>query len=119
MRLLCILAALVCLILFGFLLTHGGVYVQTYGVTPDDGARFVARRAAPMFAGLAVLLWLARDLPKGTARDAICSAMAVIWAGIACTGIYEYVVGVATAPILLAAVAELGIALAFMAVRRA
>ena len=46
-----------------------------------------------MFAGLAVLLWLVRDLPKGTARDAISSAMAVMWTGIACTGIYEYVAG--------------------------
>ena len=119
MRILCILAALVCLILFALLLTNGGMYVETYGVAADDGARFMARRAAPMFVGLAVLLWLVRDLPKGTARDAICSAMAVIFAGIACTGIYEYLVGVAAAPILLAAVAELGIALAFVVVRRA
>lgn len=119
MRILCVLAALVCLILFALLLTNGGMYVETYGVAADNGARFVARRAAPMFAGLAVLLWLVRDLPKGTARDAICSAMAVMWTGIACTGMYEYVAGVATAPILWAAVAELGIALAFLVLRRA
>lgn len=119
MRILCILTALFCLILFILLLTNGGIYVETYGVAADGGARFVARRAAPMFAGLAVLLWLVRDLPKGTLRDAVCSAMAVMWAGIACTGIYEYFMGVAAATILLAAVAELGIALGFMILRRA
>ena len=32
MRILCILAAIVCLILFALLLTNGGMYVETYGV---------------------------------------------------------------------------------------
>lgn len=36
-------------------------YVSLYGVVADDGAIFMVRRASPMFAGLAVLLWLAKD----------------------------------------------------------
>lgn len=118
MRILCILTAIFCLALFLLLLTSGGFYARTYGVTADLGAVFISRRASPMFLGLAVVLWMARDLPQGTARDAICIGMAVTWAGIAVTGLYDYATGVARFPIALAAVAETGLALAFLAVRR-
>lgn len=119
MRFLFTLTAICCLALFGLLLTSGAFYAETYGVTGDDGAVFISRRASPMFLGLAVLLWMSRDLPPGAARDAICSGMAVMWAGIAVTGLYEYATGFARFPIVLAAIAELGLAVAFVVLRRA
>lgn len=119
MRGLFIFTAFCCLALFLLLVSSGGYYAETYGVTGDAGAVFISRRASPMFLGLAALLWMARDLPRGPGRDAICIGMAVMWAGIAVTGVYEFATGVAKPAILLAAVAETGLALGFVVLRRA
>jgi hypothetical protein len=110
--------ALANLALFGVLLVNGAGYLQAFGLAADAGGLFVAQRAAPVFAGLAVLLWLARDLPAGTGRDAVAISMAVIWAGIALTGVVDYLRGQAGAPILLAAAAEVVAAALFLIARR-
>ncbi|MBQ2261019.1 MAG: hypothetical protein II336_06600 [Loktanella sp.] len=117
-RILASVTALACLALCGMLLVNGAQYVATFAITPDQGARFVARRAAPVFAGLAVILWLLRDLPAGTARDGLCYGMAVLWWGIAATGINEYFSGQAGGAILIAAGVELVAGLAFVIARR-
>ncbi|WP_458790596.1 hypothetical protein [Yoonia sp. MH D7] len=75
--------------------------------------RFMVRRAAPMFAGLAVLLWLVRGAKRTPERSAISWAMVVIFAGIGVMGIFEFWQGTADARILAAAAAEFGIALLF------
>jgi hypothetical protein len=110
--------AVVFLALFVILLVAGRAYVTTYGVTPGDGAAFLARRAAPLFAGLAVILWMLRDLPVGAARDGICYGLALIWFGIAATGIFAFASGQASGTILIAATAEVIGGLVFLIVRR-
>ncbi len=112
-RLTCVLGAVLCVALFPLLLINAGFYVDTYGVAADTGAAFMGRRASPMFLGLAVLLWMVRDLDPGPARDAVCASMVVIWAGIAITGLYELMIGTAGPLIAGAAVVELGFAVAF------
>lgn len=113
-RVVCILCALLCLALFPVLLFASGLYVESYGIGADAGAGFLGRRASPMFAGLAVLLWLARDLEPGRARDAVCFGMAIMWTGIALTGLYELAFGAALNTIGIAAIVELGFAAAFL-----
>ncbi|WP_019955081.1 hypothetical protein [Yoonia vestfoldensis] len=110
--------AVVFLVLFVILLVAGRAYVTTYGVAPSDGADFLARRAAPLFAGLAVMLWLLRGLPVGTARDGVCYGLATVWFGIAATGVYEFTMGQAEATILIAATAEVIGGAVFVLVRR-
>ncbi|MFN3663096.1 hypothetical protein [Yoonia sp.] len=110
--------ALGCLALCGMLFVNGGQYAATFGIAPDQGAGFVARRAAPVFAGLAVMLWLLRDLPKGSARDGLCIGMVVLWWGIAASGIAEYVTGQAGSTILIAAMVEVIVGLVFVIARR-
>ncbi len=110
--------AVVFLALFAILLVAGRSYVTTYGVAPSEGADFLARRAAPMFAGLAVMLWLLRDLPVGSARDGFCYGLATLWFGIAATGVYEFSMGQAGATILIAAFAEVIVGAVFLLVRR-
>lgn len=112
------ITAAVFLALFVILLVAGRAYVTTYGVAPGEGSAFLARRAAPLFAGLAVTLWLLRDLPVGTARDGLCYGLAVIWFGIAATGVYEFGTGQAGAAILIAAAAEVVGGLVFLVLRR-
>lgn len=117
-RTLALLTAMACLGLCYILFAQGGTYVATFAIAPDQGADFVARRAAPVFAGLAVLLWLARDLPVGPGRDAICTGMAALWLGIAATGIMDFASGEAGSAILIAAAVEVSAALAFWIARR-
>lgn len=117
-RIVAIVTAVACLGLFAVLFGNGASYVATFAIQPDQGAGFVARRAAPVFAGLAVILWVLRDLPVGTARDGICLGMVVLWLGIAATGVYEYTSGQAGGAILIASAVELLAALAFWVARR-
>ncbi len=117
-QLVAVLTALAFVALFVILLVNSAGYIGTYGLAPDAGADFMARRAAPMFIGLAVLLWWLRDLPAGTARDGVCFGMAALWCGIAVTGLYEFVRGQAGFAIVIAAAAELLAAAAFLWVRK-
>ena len=117
-RIVALVTALACLALCVILFARGGQYVATFAISPDQGAGFVARRAAPVFAGLAVMLWMLRDVPFGVARDGICTGMVVLWLGIAATGISEYVRGQAGAAILIAAAVEVLGAAAFWFARR-
>lgn len=112
-RLAASLTAIVCVILFPILLLAGSSYLATYGVSADGAAVFMARRAAPTLLGLGVLLWLARGAEPSAIRKAISIGVIVTFAGIAATGIYEYVLGIAHWVILVAAFGELIIASVF------
>jgi len=105
------------LILFVLLAFLPATYVATYGVEGDAGAIFMGRRASPMFLGLALLMWQVRDAPASSLRSTICWAMAVLFAGIAVTGIIEYLNGTAGAVILISALGELIVAALFVGVR--
>ncbi len=102
-----ILAAAVCAVLFVVLLVSPATYVGTYGVVADAGADFMVRRASPMFAGLALLLWFARDATPSVLRTGVTASVALTFAGIALTGISAFQGGVASAMILVAAFGEL------------
>lgn len=117
-RIAAVITSVIFVALCVILLVAGRAYVTTYGVAPSEGATFLARRAAPLFAGLAVMLWLLRDLPVGTARDGLCYGLAVIWFGIAATGVYEFSTGQAGPAILIAAAAEVIGGLVFLVLRR-
>ncbi|MFT5066300.1 MAG: hypothetical protein ACJAXK_001334 [Yoonia sp.] len=114
-----ILTVIVCAVLFALLLLSPESYVGTYGVTDDAGAVFMVRRAAPMFLGFAVMLWFARDAGQSRVRDALCWGIAVAFTGVALTGMFEYMRGVANAVILAAATGELLIAALFLRATKA
>lgn len=95
-----------------------GAYVENYGVPADDGAVFLGRRASPMFLGLALMLWMARDATAGTARTGVCVGVACMWIGIGMTGLFEFARGAASISIVVAAVGEFFLAgLLLLAVR--
>lgn len=112
-RLVTIAVSLICGLLFLLLLFFPATYVQNYGVPADNGAIFMVRRASPMFAGLALLLWLVRGAKRFPERNAICWAMIVVFAGIGVVSVFEYMASVADGRILIAAFGEFGIAVLF------
>jgi hypothetical protein len=117
-RAISVFAAAVCAALFLLLLLDPGRYVETYGVASDAGAVFMGRRASPMFLGLAVTLWLARNAPQSALRMAVCYGVAATFLGIAATGLFEFARGQATGLIAIAAAAEMAIAAVFLVAAR-
>ena len=114
----CTLTALVCLVLFIIFVTIPGSYTAGYGVPADAGGAFLGRRASPMLLGLAILLWMLRDQSDVGVQRAVALAMAVSFAGIALTGVYAFMTGVASQTIVIAALGELVIAGAFLVIMR-
>lgn len=106
-RVVAMILAVLFVALFVVLAFFGTAYMRTYGVAATPASEFMALRAAPMFLGLAVMFWMLRNVSAGPVRGAVCTGTAVLFAGIAVTGIYEFARGFASFNILIAAVAEL------------
>ena len=76
------------MLLGGVLIVQPGLYLSFYTAEFGADMAFPAQRFAPAIIGLGALLVLVRDLPHGpfTARFAGVSAM--VWLGVAATGIF-------------------------------
>lgn len=112
------LVALVCAVLFVMFLFVPQFYSPTYGVQTDVSGLFMTRRAAPMFLAPIILLWLASSAPHSPLRDAIAIAVAVMFAGVAATGVFAWGQGIASGMIVVAAAAELLIAALLLGTRK-
>ncbi|NOT89506.1 MAG: hypothetical protein HOP03_15190 [Lysobacter sp.] len=75
---------------------------------------FVGRRCAALFAGLGVMLWLARHSAPSSARKAMSLGLAAGCCLLAVLGLVEYVTGHANAYILPAVLVETVLALSFL-----
>lgn len=109
--------ALVLFALFVFLMLVGGTYATIYGFENDAGAGFMARRAAPIFLGLAIVVFALRNEPPSAVRDAMCYGVAATWFLIAATGVAEFVSGAASFSIVVAAVAEVALGIVMLIAR--
>ncbi len=116
-QLACRITALVGVILFVILVAVPGSYTANYGVAADVGGSFMGRRASPLFLGLAVLLWGLSQNQDRDVQRVVCICMIITFAGVALTGISAFLGGIASSVVLLAAVGELLIAVAFWYVR--
>ena len=110
--------SVVLFVLFVLLLVFPALYTPTYGVVADEGVQFMTRRAAPMFAGPAIILWVAATAPRSALRDAVSLGIVVIFVGIALTGVSAFSQGVAAPTVLIAAIFECLAAGALWAVRK-
>ncbi len=98
--------AVVCGVLFVLLAVFPALYAPTYGVAAGEGVQFMTRRASPLFAGFAIVLWAAAAAPRSGLRDAVALAVAVFFIAVAVTGILAFLQGVAAPTILVAAAFE-------------
>lgn len=99
-------AATVCATLFLALLFVPFLVWQLFGIAGSAEIDFLARRAAMLFLGLAIITWQMAGIEDLKARRAISFALSVTMAGLALSGLAEYVRGFAGPGILAAAVAE-------------
>lgn len=94
------------------LLVAPHLYLDLYTDLSDE-ATFAARRLSPAVIGLGAILLATSTLPKGALAARIATIGALVWFGVAATGMFHYATGVAQANILIAAGTELLLGLLF------
>lgn len=109
------LAVFVVLLVIGWLLFPGAL-LAAWGLELGDGVTVLvlAQRTAALYAGLAVLGFLARRIPPSQARRAIAVGTAVLCAGLAASGLFWFAVGETGIGGLVTAVFELAIGAAYL-----
>lgn len=105
-RVLCILSAILCFLLFCALAFFPSLIYAIFGMEGSVGADIISRRAAMLFAGISVILWQLRHLADGVAKAGLASGMVVAMAGLASVGLFEYARGQVGPGIFLAIVTE-------------
>lgn len=78
----------------------------------------IGRRAAALYAGIAVMFFMARNAEPSTARTALIYGIITACMILACLGVYELTTGHATRGILAAVLIEIVLSLLFMVVCR-
>ncbi len=110
----CKAVAVLFAVLFVLLLITPEFIFWLFGVPQSETANLIARRAAMLFLGFAVISWSARNTPPTILRRGFSLGIVVSMAGLACTGTYEFLRGFANWPILLAVATECAFALIFL-----
>lgn len=85
-----------------------------FQIAEADSAFFIARRAAMLFLGIAVLCWLGKDALNSPSRQSVCIGLAVAMLGLASLGTFEYLQSNAGAGIGLAVITEAIIGIAYL-----
>lgn len=115
------LATFTSLLLFGLAavwLLAPNLLLSDWGVAFNASAGLVGRRAAALYAGLAVMLLAARKVEPSAARSAISKGLVATLLSLAALGVYELQAGHATPKILLAVVIEVALTMGFLFVGR-
>lgn len=116
-KIICTAMAIMASTLFVALLVIPGQVMWLFGLDTPPEAAFIARRAAMLFLGLAVLCWLSRSAAPSHLRGALALSLSVMMAALASLGIVEVLRGVAGPGIWFANLTELAFAVAFWRLR--
>jgi hypothetical protein len=92
--------------LFVMLLFFPGSFLNDLGIESTESSDFLARRAAMLMLGFAVLVFLGRKVSDSMARQVIAIAISINMAGVAVMGLIEFGRGFANAGILTAVIIE-------------
>ncbi|HEX7987965.1 MAG TPA: hypothetical protein VF616_30940 [Duganella sp.] len=93
--------------------------LSDWGLALTPSAALLGRRSAALYAGVALMFFLARNAEPSTARTALSNGMVAIGLMLAALGVFDFATGHVTPHILVPVVLEVGIALAFLSVGRA
>ncbi|SLN14445.1 hypothetical protein [Pseudooctadecabacter jejudonensis] len=101
------------------LLVAPHVYLSLYVPLYDPiNMPFAAQRLSPAIIGLGALLLLASSLPQGAFAARFAMLAALVWFGVAGTGVFHYLTGTATWNILVAAGTEVILGVLFLTAAR-
>jgi len=113
-RLLALLSSALLFALSAMWLWAPELMLTQWGVPYTDSAGLVSRRSAAFYAGMALMLLLARKAEASGARFALSSGISLTCLMLATLGILEWRSGAATAQILIAVALEAVLAVAFL-----
>jgi len=88
--------------------------LSEWGVELSTAAGLVGRRAAALYAGIAVMFFMARNAAPSTSRTSLIYGMITSCTMLALLGVYEFATGHATNGILAATFIEVALVLAFL-----
>ncbi len=89
-------------------------FLSEWGVELSTAAGLVGRRAAALYAGIAVMFFVARNAAPSTTRTALIYGMVTSCTMLALLGVYEFATGHATNGILAATFIEVALVVAFL-----
>lgn len=112
-------ASALCATLFCIWMFAPAHLLQMWGVSYSESVGIVARRNGAVFAGLALMLFLASEVPPSMARVGICAGLALSCALLAALGMFEFAGGRVAAGIGAAIVVEVAMATVFARIWRA
>ncbi len=92
-RTLSILSAALAVALFLLLLFIPGLVFWLFQIPASESAAFISRRAAVLFLGFGILMWLVRNAENSLVRRAICIGWGTTMAALAILGILEFLRG--------------------------
>ena len=95
-----------------------GRILADWGLDVTLSVAVIGRRAAALFAGIAVMFFLARNAEPSVARSALVKGVVALCALLATLGLFELQMGNVTPAILTAVVIEITILLAFVVAER-
>jgi len=101
------LNAIVLFLLFSALLIFPKIIFVLFQIPENDSAFFIARRAAMLFLGLAVITWTGRHASHSSLRQSVCAGLSTTMFALALLGVCEFIRGLAGPGILLAVIGEL------------
>lgn len=112
------LTSLLCLVLAAAWMFTPSIPLSNWGVEFSSPVGLVARRGAALYAGIAVMFFMARNEGPSPVRSALVMGMLVTCATLAALGLFEVVVGNAKSGILTAVLVEVALAAGFWRVSR-
>jgi hypothetical protein len=118
-RSLATLTALLFFALSAILMVRPAIILGNWGVGFDESIGLVSRRAAALYAGVGIMLFLARKAEPSPARSALVSGFVFTCVILAGLGAFELAAGRVNSGILPAVVAEVALAIAYFRVLRA
>lgn len=112
------LAAILCFTLFICLLLAPDLIYWVFGLVGNDVSDLMARRAATLFLGVSVIIFLSRNAPQSQLRQNLCVGLAVMMAALAAVGMFEFFRGAVGAGIWLAITTEIAFAAAYFSMSK-
>ncbi|MCF6322646.1 MAG: hypothetical protein L3J32_12900 [Rhizobiaceae bacterium] len=109
-------ATLVYILLFLFLLFTPEFIFWIFQIEGSETADFIARRAAMLFLGLAIIAYFGRHSPNSIMRQAVSLGMGVSMVALAVLGAFEFFRGFSGPGIWFAILAETGFAIAYLSI---
>jgi hypothetical protein len=115
-KIVCITTSALFIFLFLKLLLSPESFVSSIGLQPTLAASVLARRASSFMLGISILLFSAKGLAHSKARQYICLSTGITMVGLACAGIYEYIMGSINSSIFIAIITETILGFTFLIV---